>query len=223
MDSKSKLVVLEGLDGSGKSTQFEKLSEYLTSKGVKLKAISFPDYDQPSSALVKMYLNGEFSESAEDVNAYAASSFYAVDRYASYKKFWEKDYAEGAFILAARYVTSNCIYQMVKLDESKWDEYLDWLGEYEYSKLELPEPDLVIFLDMPVEISQKLMSGRYDGDESKKDIHESNVRFLKDCRKAALYTAKKQNWQVVDCSSGDKPLAIDEITEKLKVLIDNIL
>lgn len=223
MDSKSKLVVLEGLDGSGKSTQFEKLSEYLTSKGVKLKAISFPDYDQPSSALVKMYLNGEFSKSAEDVNAYAASSFYAVDRYASYKKFWEKDYAEGAFILAARYVTSNCIYQMVKLDESKWDEYLDWLGEYEYSKLELPEPDLVIFLDMPVEISQKLMSGRYDGDESKKDIHESNVRFLKDCRKAALYTAKKQNWQVVDCSSGDKPLAIDEITEKLKVLIDNIL
>lgn len=223
MNNKAKLVVLEGLDGSGKSTQFEKLSEYLTEKGVKLKPISFPDYDQPSSALVKMYLNGEFSKSAEDVNAYAASSFYAVDRYASYKKFWEKDYNDGAFILAARYVTSNCIYQMVKLEEDKWNEYLDWLSEYEYAKLGLPEPDMVIFLDMPVEISQKLMSGRYDGDESKKDIHEANVAFLNECRKAALYTAKKQDWKVVRCSDGENPLTIDEITESIKKLIDNIL
>lgn len=223
MDCKSKLVVLEGLDGSGKSTQFERLGEYLTSKGVKLKAISFPDYDQPSSALVKMYLNGEFSESAGEVNAYAASSFYAVDRYASYKKFWEKDYAEGSFILAARYATSNCIYQMVKLDEKKWDEYLQWLDDYEYNKLDLPEPDLVIFLDMPVEISQRLMSGRYEGDESKKDIHESDVNFLKACRKAALYTADKQGWEIVRCSDGEQPLTIEEITENLKKLIDNIL
>ena len=223
MKNKAKLVVLEGLDGSGKSTQFERLGEYLTAKGVKIKSISFPDYDQPSSALVKMYLSGEFSESAEDVNAYAASSFYAVDRYASYKKFWEKDYAEGAFILAARYATSNCIYQMVKLEEDNWDEYLQWLDEYEYGKLDLPKPDLVIFLDMPVEISQRLMSGRYAGDESKKDIHESNVRFLNDCRKAALYTAQKQGWKVIECSDGENPLTIEKITESLKELIDNIL
>lgn len=223
MGDKAKLVVLEGLDGSGKSTQFEKLSEYLKNNGVKQKAISFPDYDQPSSALVKMYLNGEFSKSAKDVNAYAASSFYAVDRYASFKKFWEKDYNDGVFILAARYVTSNCIYQVVKLDESHWDEYLDWLDEYEYGKLGLPKPDMVIFLDMPIEISQKLMSGRYDGDESKKDIHESNVEFLKSCRRAALYTAKKQGWKIIDCSDKGEALSIDEIHNKLKELIDSII
>ena len=222
METKAKLVVLEGLDGSGKSTQFERLKEYLAGKGEKIKAISFPDYDQPSSALVKMYLQGEFSKNAEDINAYAASSFYAVDRYASYKKFWEQDYKDGAFVLAARYVTSNCIYQMVKLDETKWDEYVEWLEEYEYGRLELPRPDMVIFLDMPIEISQKLMSGRYEGDESKKDIHESNIKFLQDCRKAALYTAEKQGWKIVKCSDGENPLSIDEISEKILKLIDEL-
>lgn len=222
MCNKAKLVVLEGLDGSGKSTQFERIKEYLLGKGKKIKAISFPDYDEPSSALVKMYLSGEFSKNAGDVNAYAASSFYAVDRYASFKKFWQQDYEDGAFVLAARYVTSNCIYQMVKLDDSKWDEYIEWLEDYEYGKLELPEPDMVIFLDMPIEISQKLMSGRYDGDESKKDIHEANVKFLQDCRKAALYTAKKQGWKIVNCSVGDDPLPIDEITEKILTLINEL-
>ena len=157
MENKAKLVVIEGLDGSGKSTQFEKVQEHLKLKGINIKGISFPDYDEESSALVKMYLNGEFSNNASDVNAFAASSFYAVDRYASYKKYWEQDYKNGAFILAARYVTSNCIYQMVKLPENKWDKYIDWLEDYEYKKLELPEPDLVIFLDMPIEISQMLM------------------------------------------------------------------
>lgn len=222
MGTKSKLVVLEGLDGSGKSTQFERLKEYLEGKGEKIKAISFPDYEQPSSALVKMYLNGEFSNNAEDINAYAASSFYAVDRYASYKKFWEKDYKDGAFVLAARYVTSNCIYQMVKLDESEWDEYVKWLEEYEYGRLELPRPDMVIFLDMPIEVSQKLMSGRYEGDESKKDIHESNIKFLQDCRKAALYTAEKQGWKIIKCSKGETPLPIDEISEKILEIINRL-
>lgn len=222
MEIKAKLVVLEGLDGSGKSTQFELLKEYLINKGEKIKAISFPDYDQPSSALVKMYLNGEFSKNAQDINAYAASSFYAVDRYASYKKFWEQDYKDGAFILAARYVTSNCIYQMVKLEENKWDEYVEWLEDYEYGRMELPKPDLVIFLDMPIEISQKLMSGRYEGDESKKDIHESNVKFLQSCRKAALYTAEKQGWEIVNCSDGENPLSIEEISEKIINLINEL-
>ena len=220
--NKAKLVVLEGLDGSGKSTQFERLAKHLKDRGVYVKAISFPDYDEPSSALVKMYLNGEFSKNAEGVNAYAASSFYAVDRYASYKKFWQNDYEKGAFVLAARYVTSNCIYQMVKLDESKWDDYIKWLEDYEYLKLGLPKPDMVIYLDMPIEISQKLMSGRYEGDESKKDIHESDVRFLHDCRKAALYTAQKQDWKIVKCASGDMPLSVDEISEKILALVENM-
>lgn len=217
---KSGIIVLEGLDGSGKSTQFGRLSEYFADKGVKIKPISFPDYNNPSSALVKMYLDGEIARSAEEVNAYAASSFYAVDRYVSYKQFWEKDYKEGSLILAARYVTSNCIYQMTKLSEDKWDEFLEWLADYEYNKLGLPEPETVIFLDMPIEISQKLMSGRYGGDESKKDIHEANIKYLYSCRKAALYTAQKQGWKIVECSRGDKPKGIDEIFGELLKLIE---
>ena len=173
-----KIAVLEGLDGSGKSTQFEMLDRYLTDKGIKHKSISFPDYDNESSALVKLYLSGKIGSSPSDVNAYAASSFYAVDRYVSYRQFWEKDYKDGAFISAARYVTSNCIYQMTKLPEEKWEEYIQWLEDYEYRKLGLPRPDQVIFLDMPIEISQKLMSGRYNGDEAKKDIHEADVSYL---------------------------------------------
>lgn len=218
-----KLFVLEGLDGSGKSTQYELLQKILQEKNVDFKAISFPDYEKPSSTLVKMYLDGEFSKNASDINAYAASSFYAVDRYASFKLYWENEYKNDKFILAARYVTSNAIYQMVKLSEEKWDEYLEWLEEYEYQRLELPKPDRVIFLDMPVEVSQKLLSNRYNGDETKKDIHEVNVEFLKACRKAALYTAKKQNWVVVPCSDGEKPLSIDEISKMLKKYVLEIL
>ena len=222
MENRSKLIVLEGLDGCGKSTQLEKLNEYFTDKGAKLKAISFPDYNNPSSSLVKMYLNGEIADSAEDVNAYAASSFYAVDRYVSYKQFWEKDYKNGCTSLAARYVTSNAIYQMTKLPEDCWDDYLKWLADYEYVKLELPQPDLVIFLDMPIEISQGLMTKRYDGDESKKDIHESNIRFLNICRKAALYSAKRLNWKVIDCSLDGQPLPIDDIFSRIKSLIEDL-
>ncbi len=222
MKINNRLIVLEGLDGSGKSTQFERVAQHLTDGGVKLKAISFPDYDQPSSALVKMYLNGEFSQNASDVNAYAASSFYAVDRYASYKKFWENDYKNGSLILAARYVTSNCIYQTVKLDKSQWTSYIDWLCDYEYEKLQLPKPDLVIFLDMPIEISQKLMSSRYDGDESKKDIHEANVAFLKQCRESALFAAKKLGWKIISCSNGESPLDKEIITQKILGLINSI-
>lgn len=221
--SKPMLIVLEGLDGSGKTTQFELLKNYLTEKGVPVRAISFPDYDKPSSTLVKMYLGGEFSNNAEDINAYAASSFYAVDRYASFKLYWEKDYLEGKNILAARYVTSNAIYQMTKLPKENWDEYMNWLSEYEYGKLSLPKPDLVIFLDMPVEVSQKLMTGRYDGNESKKDIHEANVRFLNSCREAALFAAQKENWEIVSCSDGSTPYTIEEISRKLVALLNEKL
>lgn len=219
----SKLVVIEGLDGSGKSTQFELVKKYLCEKGVDVKAISFPEYDKPSSALVKMYLGGEFSKNASDVNAYAASSFYAVDRYASYKLYWENDYLQGKSILAARYVTSNAIYQMTKLSKDKWNDYIDWLCEYEYEKLGLPKPDLVIFLDMPVEVSQKLMTKRYDGDEGKKDIHEANVEFLDKCREAALFAANKDNWKIISCSDGENPLPIDSIFNEIIKCIDNIM
>lgn len=211
--SKPVLIVLEGLDGSGKTTQFELLKKYLAQKGASVKAISFPDYDKPSSVLVRMYLGGEFSKNAQDVNAYAASSFYAVDRYASFKLYWEKDYLEGKNILAARYVTSNAIYQMTKLPKENWNEYMEWLADYEYGKLALPKPDLVIFLDMPVEVSQRLMTGRYEGDENKKDIHEANVKFLNNCREAALFAAQKEGWEIIPCSDGESPYPIEKINE----------
>ncbi|MBR1739492.1 MAG: deoxynucleoside kinase [Ruminococcus sp.] len=223
MAAGSDIIVIEGLDGSGKSTQFEKLSEYFKEKGREVRAISFPDYDNPSSVLVKMYLGGEIAGSAGAVNAYAASSFYAVDRYVSFKQLWEQDYKDGKLILAARYVTSNYIYQMTKLDESDWDSYISWLEDYEYGKLGLPRPSLVIFLDMPIEISQRLMSARYGGDEGKKDIHESDIAYLKACRKSALYTAKRLGWKIIECSEGGEALPVDTIFEKIVRIVEGSL
>ncbi|MDE5984801.1 MAG: deoxynucleoside kinase [Eubacterium sp.] len=211
----AKLIIIEGLDGSGKSTQTALLEEYFESKDIEYKKIKLPDYDSPSSTLVKMYLGGEFGKNADDVNAYAAGAFYAVDRFASYKLDWGKDYQQGALILADRYATSNSIYQMEKLDEREWDKYLDWSADFEYNKIGIPKPDLVIYLDMPIEISQKLMTSRYDGDEGKKDVHEADVAFLQRCRKSALYAAEKQGWAVIKCSDGVNPLSVDEIHNKI--------
>lgn len=206
-----KLIIVEGLDGSGKSTQVALLEKYFTDENISYKKIKLPDYDSPSSTLVNMYLAGEFGKDANDVNAYAAGAFYAVDRFASYKLNWKKDYENDVLILADRYATSNSIYQMEKIDESEWDEYLDWSADFEYNKIGIPKPDLVIYLDMPVEISQKLMTSRYNGDEDKKDVHEANVDFLNKCRKTALYAADKQGWKVIPCSDGENPLPIDVI------------
>jgi dTMP kinase len=216
---KSKLIIIDGLDGSGKSTQFALIKDKLIKDGVDFRAISFPEYDKPSSTLVKMYLNGDFSSDADSVNAYAASSFYAVDRYASFKLYWEDYYNSGGLILASRYVSSNAIHQMVKLPEGNWSEYLEWLEDYEYNKLGLPRPDKIIFLDMPVEISQELLNKRYNGDTSKKDIHESNIEYLKRCRETALYAADRLGWTVLECNSGSLPLSEDVINENLMKII----
>ncbi len=218
-----KLVVLDGLDGSGKSTQLELLDEYLFCKGIPYKRISFPDYAEPSSALVKQYLAGDFGSRPEDVNVYAVSSFYAVDRYASYKRFWEEDYRRDSLILAARYTTSNAIYQMAKMPRSDWDGYLWWLEDYEYGKLGLPRPDAVLFLDMPIEISQHLLTTRYEGDEQKKDIHERNLAFLYQCREAALYAAEKWGWTVVPCGGEGHPYPLRDITDKLIQQLEIVL
>ena len=194
-----KLIVIEGLDGCGKQTQVSMLVKELEEKNKKVKYITFPDYRQPSSTLIRMYLNSEFGSSPNDVNAYAASSFFAVDRYASYKKFWEKNYLNGEVIICDRYTTSNTFYQMCKLPKSEWDSYLTWLYDYEYNKLKLPKPSKVIYLNMPIEMSQILMKKRYSGDESKKDLHESNIDFLKVCQAAAEYVIKKDSWIKIDC------------------------
>lgn len=218
-----KLMVIDGLDGCGKSTQLNLLDEYLRRGGTAYKQISFPDYDQPSSALVKMYLGGELGGSAAAVNAYAASSFYAVDRYASYTRFWRVDYEKGTPIVAARYVTSNAIHQMTKLPQEEWDAFLEWLEDYEYNKLGLPKPDAVIFLDMPIEVSQRLMEQRYDGDNEKKDIHERDLTYLYRCREAALYAAEKKGWRVLPCSDGATPLPIAAIHNKLVSAFEDMM
>ena len=215
-----RLVVLEGLDGSGKSTQLKELHKYLKSKGEMVKTIKLPDYDNPSSTLVKMYLGGEFGNDPSIVNAYAASTFYAVDRYTSFNRKWKKEYEAGTWILADRYTTSNIPYQMTKLPKNEWEDYMDWLIDFEYGKLELPRPDLVIFLDMPVEVSQKLMTERYGGNESEKDIHESHVEYLLSCREAAMVASKRFGWNIINCSSEGKPLSIEEIGKEIIKVVE---
>lgn len=208
------LIVLEGLDGSGKSTQLPLLEEALRQQG-PVRTISFPDYQSPSSALVKMYLGGEFGSSPEAVNPYAAGAFYAVDRYASYKQHWERDYQAGTTILAGRYVTSNLIYQMEKLPESRWEDYIAWTETFEYDRLGLPRPDQVIFLDMPVEVSQKLLLKRYEGQESKKDLHERDTAFLERCGRCARFAAARLGWKVVPCAEGDSLSSVEEIHQRV--------
>lgn len=215
-NNKGKLFVIEGLDGCGKSTQLEMLK---SKTGDNTRFISFPNYDSASGEIIKDYLSGRFAEENGKAGAYTASSFYAVDRYISYKTDWEKDYQAGKTIIAARYTSSNAIYQMTKLDRAQWDEYLSWLEDYEYDKFGIPRPDKVVFLDMPIEVSQKLLSSRYGGNEEKKDIHERNVDFLKACREAALYTAKKKGWFILPCSDGKNPFTPESINEQLSAMI----
>lgn len=217
-----RLIVIEGLDGSGKSTQTELLKSALEDAGNTLYQIKLPDYKDPSSTLVRMYLKGDFGSDPKDVGAYAASSFYAVDRFANYTRKWKDTYLSGTLILADRYTTSNAAHQMTKLDKSEWDEYLVWLEDFEYVKIGIPKPTLVIFLDMPVEISQKLMTRRYEGDENKKDVHEADVEYLKQCREAGLYAADKLGWCVIPCSEGDEPRAIEDIAEDIVSAVQRV-
>lgn len=206
-----KLIVIEGLDGSGKSTQLELLEQNLNNIGIDCKAISFPNYDSPSSTLVKMYLKGDFGSKPNDVNAFAASVFYTVDRYAGFKSDWGKYYGAGGTIVSGRYTTSNAVHQCSKLPESQWEEFLGWLYDFEYNKIGIPEPDKVIFLDMPIEVSQKLLTKRYKGDENKKDIHESDTEYLAKCRKAAIFTANFSNWEIIPCSQNGEARTIEDI------------
>ncbi len=215
-----KFIVIEGLDGSGKATQTEILKKAFASKGKRVKKLTFPDYDNPSSALVKMYLDGEFGENPDDVNAYAAAAFYTVDRIASYLKFWKEDYENGTVILADRYATSNIIYQMSKLPENQWDSYIDFQENFEYDKIKVPKPDTVIYLDVEPDVSQKLLSGRYSGDESKKDLHEKNVNFLLQCRKSALYAVEKLGWKKISCTENGEMRSVEDISRDILKIIE---
>ncbi len=210
-----KLIVIEGLDGCGKSTQLELLPKKLAEKGIDVKSVSFPDYESDSSALIKMYLGGKFGSKPGDVNAFAASSFYAVDRFASFKMNWGDFYNKGGTVVAGRYTTSNAIHQASKLNSSCWEEFLSWLYDFEYNKIGIPKPDMVIFLDMPIEVSQKLLGNRYEGDESKKDIHEKDLEYLNHCRESAIFTANYSKWQIINCAEKGEPRTIEDISNDI--------
>ena len=197
-----RLIVLEGLDGSGKATQAGLLYEALCGRGEQAMKITFPNYESDSSALVKMYLGGAFGQDVNDVNAYAASSFYSVDRYASYKTLWGCFYHDGGTVIADRYTTSNA-----------------WLFDFEYRKIAIPEPDTVVYLDVDPEVSQRLMSQRYHGDEEKKDIHEKNMEYLQHSRQAGQYCAKALGWKRVACTEGGRMRAKEDIHKDVLALI----
>lgn len=219
---KGKLIVIEGLDGSGKQTQTARLRERLEKRNQQVVSITFPNYQSDASLPIKMYLNGEFGEDASNVNPYMASTFYAVDRIASFKTNWEKALLEGKIILADRYTTSNMIHQGSKLSGAERDEYLDWLLDFEYNKLKLPRPDLVIYLDMPFSYSHQLREKRTQKFEGK-DIHEQNEVYLKHCHEAAKYVAERYGWTKVSCVSNEKIREIDDINNEILSYISQIL
>lgn len=210
-----KLIVIEGTDGSGKSTQFRLMSERLNRDGIDFKHIVFPRYDQESSALIRMYLGGQFGDKPGDVNAYAASAFYAVDRFASYKMDWGQWYENGGVILSDRYTTSNAVHQTSKLQESERQQYLHWLYEFEYEKLGLPSPDLTIYLDVPTDFTEKMMRKREHDTNTQADIHEKDTAYLATCRETGRAAAEYYGWTVIHCVKDGAMRTIEDIHEEI--------
>ncbi len=204
------LIALDGLDGSGKETQTRLLEEALKAKGIPCRSISFPTYDDRMSAAVKLYLSGKFGDDPNAVNGYAASSFYAVDRYCSYMLDWKQDYESGTVILANRYTTANAVHQLSKLPLEEYDGFLDWLFDFEFGKLGLPAPDLVLYLCVPPAVSESLVKSRSAQTGRSTDIHENNKKHLQDSYRAALYSAKALGWTKIDCSTDGRSLRTRE-------------
>ena len=220
--AKGKLIIIEsGSDASGKATQSNRLYERLINEGKQCMKITFPDYNSDSSALVKMYLNGDFGKDPNDVNPYVSSTFYAVDRYASYKTKWEEFYNNGGIIISDRYTTSNMVHQAAKINNDEKEKFLDWLYDLEFNIYGIPKPDEIIFLDVDPEVSQELMKDRknkFTGEEAK-DIHESNKEYLINSYNNSLYIADKYNWKVIKCCKDNKLRTIEDINDEI---YDNI-
>jgi dTMP kinase len=213
-----RLAVIEGTDASGKSTQFALLSDRLEREKTDFRHIVFPRYSEPSSALVRMYLGGEFGQNPGDVNPFAASTFFAVDRYASYKKDWQAYYASGGLVLADRYTTSNAVHQGAKLTDGERRTFFEWLFDFEYRKIGLPQPDLVVLLDMPPECARRLLKSRSGAG----DIHERDFDYLSRCRDAALLAASLYSWKVVDCAPGGTLRSVEDIGGEIYSLINKL-
>ncbi|MBU5591699.1 deoxynucleoside kinase [Clostridium sp. MSJ-4] len=220
--NKGKLIIIEGADGSGKKTQSDKLYQRLSKEINNIIKVEYPNYKSESSSLVKMYLKGDFGNSPGDVSPYVSSTFFAADRYASYKKEWEKFYIEGGVVIADRYTTSNMVHQASKIeDEEEKERFLNWLWNFEFEMYKLPVPDLVLFLDMSPEYSKKLIKHRenkFTGD-SVKDIHESHYDYLMDSYNNAVNLANKYNWIKINCVDNGIIKSIDEIHEEIYVKV----
>jgi len=212
-----KLIVIEsGTDASGKATQTGKLYNHLTAEDIPVYKVEYPNYKSESSALIKMYLNGEFGEKAEDINPWAISTFYSVDRYASFQKEWKELYKNGRLIIADRYTTSNMIHQGAKCNNIEGrEEYLEWLCDLEFKRFKLPVPDCVIFLKMPPEFSNKLIAKRSLKQKQGRDIHELNYNYQIKSYKTACWLAEKYNWNVINCVEEGKLKTVEEIHEEI--------
>ena len=213
------LITIDGLDGSGKQTQSEYLYDRLTKAGIKARVVSFPDYDSNSSALVKMYLGGEFSHDPNAVNAYTASAFFAVDRAASFIANWKEDYENGTVIIANRYTTANAIHQLSKIDDTyEREKFLDWLYDFEFGKIGIPSPDLTLFLEVPVDISLALIKARSEETGREIDIHE-NADHLTRAYSAAIFSAEKLGWSTIHCSKDGAMRSREDIAEEIYSLV----
>lgn len=216
-----RFIVIDGLDGSGKHTQLEKLAAYLTAAGKKVRKIDFPHYHTPGCVLVEEYLSGKLGGDPSDTNAYAASLFYAMDRYYSYRTDWKKDYEDpDVFLLADRYTTANAVHQTSKLPREEWETYLDWLFETEFEKIGLPAPDDVIYLEVPPALSLALVKARSVKDNRAMDIHEKDASFFEKSYKAALFAAERQGWTKISCHKDEDGAlsmrTVEEIAEEIR-------
>ena len=218
-----KLIVIEGTDGSGKSTQTELLIQRLTAQQLPFKRLRFPRYSEPSSALIRMYLGGEFGSDPAAVNGFAASAFYAVDRYASYKQDWGKWYEDGGLVLSDRYTTSNAIHQSAKEKPENRVAFLQWLGQFEYELLGLPAPDLTIYLDVPTDFTEKLMRHREQETNTQADIHEKDTAYLATCREAGRAAADFYGWTVIECVKDGAMRSIEDIHEEIFAHVAKLL
>ena len=219
------LIAFDGIDASGKTTQAKILEKKLKGSGKDILYLTFPDYESESSALVKLYLNGDLGKNPGDVNAYAASAFFAADRYVSYITKWKEFYdRESSIIFATRYTTANAVHQLAKLEPTEWDKFLDWLYNYEFEKLKIPKPDLTVLFDMHPDVAVKLIEDRAKKTNTKKDIHEMNVEYLRKCYEASQYAAKYLGWEKIVCYKKDEygvsvPRTEEEISENLFKLV----
>lgn len=217
------LIVFEGIDGSGKSTQFSRLCAYFDQVEKAYTRLRFPQYDKPSSALLRMYLEGTFGLDPDDVNPYAASTFYAVDRYEAYKTVWGEAYHAGGCVLADRYTTSNAVHQGAKLEAEKQEGFFRWLEDFEHEKMELPRPDIVLYLDVPVEVSLKNIRARQEQTGAKADIHEAGAAYLHKCAATAQAAAQFFSWHKISCTENGQMRLEEDIHQEILGLLREIL